>query len=228
MARRKNMTRRRIILGNTFRLIRENGMDNVSLQMIAEKSGISKSLLQSYYPHKAKLTTDIVHNLFNTLSREVNTYYPVQDGRAPYAQTKAFIYTIANLGMHDDGLDRIISEVFSSNESLDTWGDMLYEWLRKYHLFDEAAGNTDEIESGIAFVTTGIGRLYRDRKKHHLTAEKLSDYAVGTLMYSFLHCQSDEIDRALKEGHDIIKSADMENIHRAIDTMFDEGKEIIS
>ncbi|MCT7722858.1 MAG: TetR/AcrR family transcriptional regulator, partial [Lactobacillus crispatus] len=54
MARRKNMKRRRVILGNTFHLIRENGMDNVSLQMIAEKSGISKSLLQSYYPHKAK------------------------------------------------------------------------------------------------------------------------------------------------------------------------------
>lgn len=228
MARRKNMTRRRIILGNTFRLIRENGMDNVSLQMIAEKSGISKSLLQSYYPHKAKLTADIVHNLFNTLSSEVNTYYPVEKGKAPYAQTKAFIYTIANLGMHDDGLDRIISEVFSSNESLDTWGDMLYNWLEKYHLFDESVGNTDEIESGIAFVTTGIGRLYRDRKKHHLTAEKLSDYAVGTLMYSFLHCSSEEIDKALKEGHTIIKSADMENVHRAIDTMFDEGKEIIS
>lgn len=47
MARRKNMQRRREILDNTFRLIRANGFDNVSLQMIAENSGISKSLLQS-------------------------------------------------------------------------------------------------------------------------------------------------------------------------------------
>lgn len=67
MARHKNMKRRRIILDNTFKLIREYGIDNVSLQMIAEKSEISKSLLQSYYPHKQKLTTDIMHNLFNTL-----------------------------------------------------------------------------------------------------------------------------------------------------------------
>ncbi|MDK6782912.1 TetR family transcriptional regulator, partial [Lactobacillus jensenii] len=42
MARHKNMKRRRIILDNTFKLIREYGIDNVSLQMIAEKSEISK------------------------------------------------------------------------------------------------------------------------------------------------------------------------------------------
>ena len=60
MARRKNMKRRREILGNTFRLIREKGLENVSLQMIAERSNISKSLLQSYYPHKARLINDII------------------------------------------------------------------------------------------------------------------------------------------------------------------------
>ena len=39
MARRKNYKRRRTILSNTFHLIRENGMDSVSFQMIAEKWG---------------------------------------------------------------------------------------------------------------------------------------------------------------------------------------------
>ena len=71
MARRKNMQRRREILDNTFRLIRIQGFDHVSLQMIAEKSGISKSLLQSYYPHKARLMSDIVRNLFNTMWDQV-------------------------------------------------------------------------------------------------------------------------------------------------------------
>lgn len=227
MARRKNMKRRRIILGNTFHLIRENGMDNVSLQMIAEKSGISKSLLQSYYPHKAKLTNDIIRNLFNTLGQQVNNY-DIANSSAPYARTKAFIYTIAILGMHDEGLDRIISEAFVSNATLDNWGVMLNDWIQSNHLFDGIDVDEKELETGIAFVTSGIGRVYHDRKKHQLTAEALADYATSALMFSFLHCSSDEIDHALKEGHEIIESADMEVVHRAIDTMFDEGKEIFS
>ena len=46
-----------------------------------------------------------------------------------------------------------------------------------------------------------------------------------------LYCRNQSIhkfDQALKEGHEIIETADMEVVHRAIDTMFDEGKEIFS
>lgn len=53
--------------------------------------------------------------------------------------------------------------------------------------------------------------MYHDRKKHQLTAEALADYATSALMFSFLHCSSDEIDHALKEGHEIIESADMKS-----------------
>lgn len=227
MARRKNMKRRRVILGNTFRLIRENGMDNVSLQMIAEKSDISKSLLQSYYPHKSKLISDIVRNLFTTLGSQVDSYDKIQQS-SPYAHMKAFIYTIGVLGMKDEGLDRIISQAFTNNETLDNWSVMLFDWVRDIHLFDEVKTSQDELDSGISFVTIGVGRLYHDRKKHHLDAEQLADYATGSLMFSFCHCKPEEIDQALKDGHDIIESADMEKVHHAIDTMFDEGKEIIS
>lgn len=183
--------------------------------------------MQSYYPHKAKLTNDIIRNLFNTLGEQVNNY-DMANSNAPYARTKAFIYTIAILGMHDEGLDRIISEAFISNASLDNWGIMLNDWIKENHLFDDIDVDEAELETGIAFVTNGIGRLYHDRKKHHLSAEELADYATSALMYSFLRCSSSEIEQALKDGHDIIETADMEAVHRAIDTMFDEGKEIFS
>lgn len=179
-------------------------MDNVSLQMIAEKSGISKSLLQSYYPHKAKLTNDIIRNLFNTLGEQVNNY-DMANSNAPYARTKAFIYTIAILGMHDEGLDRIISEAFISNASLDNWGIMLNDWIKENHLFDDIDVDEAELETGIAFVTNGIGRLYHDRKKHHLSAEELADYATSALMYSFLRCSSSEIEQALKDDTILLK-----------------------
>lgn len=227
MARRKNMARRRVILGNTFRLIRENGMDNVSLQMIAEKSNISKSLLQSYYPHKSKLINDIVLNLFTTLGSQVDSYDQIMQSSS-YAHMKAFIYTIGILGINDEGLERIISQAFTNNDTLDSWGVMLFEWINKIHLFDDVDIPKNELESGISFISIGLGRLYHERKKYNLTAEQLADYATSSLMFSFCHCDPAEIKQALKDGHDIIESADMEKVHAAIDSMFDEDKEIIS
>lgn len=224
MARRKNMKRRRVILGNTFRLIRENGMDNVSLQMIAEKSGISKSLLQSYYPHKATLTNDIVRHIFNTIGTEVNHYYNAQN-KSPFAITKAFIYTIGSLSMHDAGWDRIISDAFVSNKTLDAWRDILNKWVADTQIF--AAYDINKIETGTAFVTTGIGRLYRDRKRQGLSSEDLADIATSTLMFSFLHLDEDKINTALAEGHEIIESADMEIVHQAVDSMFEENADVI-
>ena len=103
-------------------------------------------------------------------------------------------------------------------------GNHANEWIKENHLFDDINVDESELETGIAFVTSGIGRLYHDRQKHHLTAEALANYATSALMFSFLHCSSEEIDQALKEGHEIIETADMEVVHRAIDTMFDEGK----
>lgn len=227
MARRKNMKRRRVILGNTFRLIRENGLNNVSLQMIAEKSGISKSLLQSYYPHKSKLISDIVRNLFTTLGTQVDSYDKI-DHFSSYAHMKAFIYTIGSMGMLDEGLDRIISQAFTNNDTLDYWSVMLLEWVRSIRLFDEVRVDEKTLESGIAFVTIGVGRLYYERSRFQQTPEELADFATSSLMYSFCKCTPEEIDQALKDGHTIIETADMHKVHHAIDTMFDEGKDIIS
>ena len=66
MARQKNLARRHEILRNTFMLLKKRGMENVSLQMIADKSGISKSLLQSYYPRKNLLINEIVTTFMST------------------------------------------------------------------------------------------------------------------------------------------------------------------
>ncbi|WEV70988.1 TetR/AcrR family transcriptional regulator [Lactobacillus sp. ESL0785] len=226
MARRKNLKRRRVILSNTFHLIRENGMENVSFQMIAEKSGISKSLLQSYYSHKAKLTDDVVSNILNTLDEQVGKLNDQNKGGI-CARTEAFIYTIAMLGIYDKGLDRIISEVFSSNKTLDNWSRMLNGWIKNNQLFTTDNFNLEDVRTGLAFVVTGVGRLYHDRERHNLTAKQMADYATGSLMYSFLHCTPKQIDQALADGHKIIAGADIKEIHHAIDTMFDEGKDIV-
>lgn len=228
MARHKNMKRRRIILDNTFKLIREYGIDNVSLQMIAEKSGISKSLLQSYYPHKQKLTTDIMHNLFNTLWDEVYTNV-VDQKKNLFTQVKAFCYIIGSLGIRDNGLDQVIRQAFSDNTTLDSWSQMLNSWIVERNLISEfTPDQIERIRSGISFIAAGGGRLYLKRKPHNLNPEEIADFMTSTLMGVFMNYDTSEIKEVLEEGHQVIRNADIGSIHFAIDHMFDEGKEIYS
>lgn len=226
MARRKNYKRRRIILRNTFHLLREKGVDGVSFQMIAEKSGISKSLLQSYYPHKSSLIADVVRNILNTLDEQVKNYDLGKQAKV-CARTKAFIYAIEMLGIYDKGLKLIISELFKSNECLDFWSKTINDWLKENQLLDGASFKPKEVRIGIAFVVTGIDRLYYDSKEYGATPEEIADYGTKTFMFSFLHCSTTAINKALKEGHDIIVAIDINKIHQAIDTMFDDDKEIV-
>ena len=143
------------------------------------------------------------------------------------ARTKAFIYAIEMLGIYDEGLKRIITEVFKSNESLDFWSQTINDWLKEKQLFDHLDFEPREVRMGIAFVVTGISRLYYDNQKYEVSPEEIADYGTESFMYSFLHCSRKTIDKALKEGHDIIESTDIKTIHHAIDTMFDEDKEIV-
>ena len=99
--------------------------------------------------------------------------------------------------------------------------------MKSYHAFSEYS-NYQEIRTGIAFIVTGVGRLYRDREKHGLNAEQMADYSTSSLMYSFLHADPEEINAVLEEGHGIIDDSNIGEVHHAIDTMFDEGKVIYS
>lgn len=227
MARRRNMQRRREILRNTFILIRENGLENVSLQMIAEKSGISKSLLQSYYPHKSRLITDIIRNMFNTLWAQVDGYY-YSDNQTVFARMNGLLYTIGALGIYNEGLNRVIEDAFMDQHTLDKWAAMLYKWVRERHIFsdNDLVNNGKSIRIGLAFIIVGVGRLYRERQTHGLDAQEISDYGVRSFMYTFMDKNTDEINAALADGHKIIEKIDIPAIYQSMNTMFEDGKEL--
>ena len=102
MARQKNLARRHEILRNTFMLLKKRGMENVSLQMIADKSGISKSLLQSYYPRKNLLITEIVTNFMTAVLKSLNA--TDFKNLNTYSKMKIFIYLILEQGIQDEGV----------------------------------------------------------------------------------------------------------------------------
>lgn len=222
MARQKNMQRRRTILKNTFLLLREDGMDKVSLQMIADKSGISKSLLQSYYPHKNKLIIEIVSNFMTTILKALSSdeFKDVNE----YVKMKVFIYFILEMGIMDEGTARVLESILKDNASLERWGQLLDEWLKEEGVKDELGSNR-QVQTGLSFIVAGGGNLYLKRYDLGLGAEQISDIMVKTFMSTFLNRSSEEITHMLEEGHRIIENFRMQQIFDLVNTMFDEKEQ---
>lgn len=217
MARQKNMQRRRIILRNTFTLLRKDGMNNVSLQMIADKSGISKSLLQSYYPHKNKLIIEIVTNFMSTILQILKS--EKFKNIDTYAKMKSFIYILLEVGLRDEGISNVLESILKNPDSTEKWGQILDDWLAEEGIRDEL-GNDMQLKSGLAFIVNGGASLFIKRQQFNVNAEMISDIMVKTFMTTFLDFPDARVKQALEEGHELIENFEIDEVFHAVDVMF--------
>lgn len=213
MARQKNLARRHEILRNTFMLLKKRGMENVSLQMIADKSGISKSLLQSYYPHKNLLITEIVTNFMTAVLKSLNA--TDFKNLNTYSKMKIFIYLILKQGIQDEGVERVVKSILSDGDSLDRWSQILDDWL-KHDL-----GNDRQVQIGLNFIVTAGGGLYVKRTEFDLDADQISDIMVKTFMSTFLSIDESKISQTLAEAKSALQKYELTTLTQAINKMFD-------
>ena len=215
MARQKNLARRHEILRNTFMLLKKRGMENVSLQMIADKSGISKSLLQSYYPHKNLLITEIVTNFMTAVLKSLNA--TDFKNLNTYSKMKIFIYLILEQGIQDEGVERVVKSILSDGDSLDRWSQILDDWLTHEGVKHDL-GN-DQI--GLNFIVTAGGGLYVKRTEFDLDADQISDIMVKTFMSTFLSIDESKISQTLAEAKSALQKYELTTLTQAINKMFD-------
>ncbi|OYS13580.1 TetR family transcriptional regulator [Lactobacillus johnsonii] len=210
MARQKNLVRRHEILRNTFILLKKRGMENVSLQMIADKSGISKSLLQSYYPHKNLLITEIVTNFMTAVLKSLNAY----------SKMKIFIYLILEQGIQDEGVERVVKSILSDSDSLDRWSQILDDWLRNEGVKHDL-GSDRQVQIGLNFIVTAGGSLYIKRAELDLDADEISDIMVKTFMSTFLSMDESKIDQTIDEAKSALQKYELATLTQTINEMFD-------
>lgn len=220
MARRKNMRRRRIILRNTFLLIREYGLENVSLQMIADKSQISKSLLQSYYPHKSRLINDLMQEFMSVILKQVAENDADVDNT--FAEMKVFVDVLLELALRDIGVARALDSFFNDLKSLSQWGKMLNDWLRQEGL-EQELGNSQQTRVGLSFVVGGCINLYHQRGNLGITPEQISDIMVKTFLSTFLDKDNKTVQQDLALGHELIKKFSMDQLQTAVNQIFTES-----
>lgn len=217
MARKKNMVRRNEILSSSFALIKENGLDKVSLQMIADKAEISKSLLQSYYPHKVELINDILSKTMSTILVKLEDFG--MSSTNAFAGMMVYINTILELGVVDHGLYNVLDSIFGNPHSLDRWVDLIIEWMKNEDLQD-AFGDEYEIRIGLTYVLAGGTSLYLKRDEFRLTAHEISTDIVTSFLSTFMRLSKKQIDITMRSANELIKKTDINEVHKAIDEMF--------
>ncbi len=225
MARKKNMTRRKIILKSTFVLVKEHGLGGVSLQMIADDAGISKSLLQSYYPHKTELINDILHNVFSTILRDLNKRGIASSNE--YTAMMVFLNTILELGVYDEGIYNVLNSIFGNSDSLDDWVRLIILWMNDEGLKD-AFGNDKDMEIGLTYMVAGGASLYTKRDQFKVTAEEISIYMVNSFLSTFMGFTREQIEKTIGAAKQFIKKTDISEVSKILNAMFDEDSEILA
>lgn len=218
MARQKNLARRHEILRNAFMLLKKRGMENVSLQMIADKSGISKSLLQSYYPRKNLLITEIVTNFMTAVLKSLNA--TDFKNLNTYSKMKIFIYLILEQGIQDEGVERVVKSILSDGDSLDRWSQILDDWLKNEGVKHDLE-NDRQVQIGLNFIVTAGGGLYVKRTEFDLDADQISDIMVKTFMSTFLSIDESKISQTLVEAKSALRKYELTTLTQAINKMFD-------
>lgn len=219
MPRKKNMERRKTILNSAFTLMRQAGLEGVSLQMIAKESGISKSLLQSYYPHKTRLTNDILHNLMSTILGKLNEYGIATTNE--YTATMVFINMVLELGSRDAGLYNVINSIFGDPETIDRWVQLIMLWLKDEGLKD-AFGEDKDVRIGLTYMIAGGGNLYSKRTELGLSAEQIAYIMVSSFLITFLNFDKEQVEKTMVDARELIGRTDIEEVHQALDHMFDD------
>lgn len=222
MARQKNMKRRRTILRNTFELLRDDSMPKVSLQKIADRSGISKSLLQSYYPHKNKLILEIVSTYMSTVLGALS--YDEIEFKNEFVRLEVFTYIILQLGVIDEATARVLESGVKDQSSLTKWLERLNKWIDQRQVASKLGGE-EAVKLGLTFVVPGTSLLFLKRQTLNLDVEQISKMMVQSYMATFAKKSQAEIEQVLIEAHQIISGFDMSNILHLLNHMFDEKEE---
>ncbi|WEV40864.1 TetR/AcrR family transcriptional regulator [Lactobacillus sp. ESL0684] len=218
MTRKRNLEQRRQILEVAYRLFKVYGVSGVSTQMIANEAGISKSLLQAYYPYKRDLNDDVIKQFLNVVGGHLNKF--VHDGYQMGSMVYAFIYMACSFGITNTNMSLIISEVLSSHEFSDAWENLLLDWLEENNWFSNLKASQSEISAGITFVTAGLSKIYFKHAKLSLDAKKIADYSTRTFLTIFLHFDEENAEKGVTEGMAILRQLDMRKILYEADTMF--------
>ena len=175
----KNQERRETILATAYSLFGEASYDNVSLSDIARGAGITKSLLQHYFPQKIDIIKSMITELLNTSSSYINTL--------GFTDTEIF------QGISD--FDMLFFKGVSANyrlrrfmlcsvqdpACLDVWVDTICRWLQRY--YSENTFTYRQLKTALCFSMGGSMHLFMHQDELDIDYRRYCRIHVGAILH---------------------------------------------
>lgn len=186
--------RRSDILKTAYTLFGAQAYDKVSLAHIAQGAGISKSLLQHYYPQKI----DIVSHMLTTLLTSAFAYVAQDADKAEdIMQTvsdfnRLFFKAVAN----NIKLHQFILSSVQQPDLLDVWIDTICQWLK--NIYGEDTFSYLELKTALCFAMGGSMHLFQHQDELGIDYRFFTEVHMKMIL-DFLHYDGETIQSILTE-----------------------------
>ena len=170
MTRIRNDKQRQVILAAAYKLLTKNELKDITLMQIANKSGISKSLLEYYYPLKDQIWQAVARKIAGLVLDKTHHLVVLDQLGKIYT----YSYLLMQLGYQDDGLYRVLLHYYSDYKHY--LKPLLLEFDQKQQFLCN-----DQIDSAFSFTLTGAANVYFD-PHNKMSVQQLAKF--GTQAYA--------------------------------------------
>lgn len=151
MTRIRNDKQRQAILAAAYELLTKNELKDITLMQIANKSGISKSLLEYYYPLKDQIWQAVARKIAGLVLDKTHHLVVLDQLGKIYT----YSYLLMQLGYQDDDFYRVLSHYYSDYKHY--LKPLLLEFDQKRQFLCN-----DQISPAFSFMLTGTASVYFD------------------------------------------------------------------
>ncbi|SPD95078.1 Bacterial regulatory proteins, tetR family [Leuconostoc suionicum] len=183
------------ILKGAEELFLEKGYAKVTYQQISNTVGISKSLLQYYYPKKIKILEQI---LYSNFTHWLNTI-PEEDD---YVKFTTFFLKFFQFISEKNQVRNFMLEIIDNNELLDIFTSFFEQWLIKSKITEN---NRKLIKSSLVFALSGSLQLYRFNETLKFPIESITDTLITTF-FRFLGYSDKSITSTFQKAQKYYKN----------------------
>ncbi len=202
----KNLEKRNEILNCSYRLVSEGNYNMVSLSDIANGAGISKSLLQYYYPQKKDIIKNLLSDMLETSFQFMDRFDSKGDIFYKLSDYMLLFFTAVDA---DKKLDHFVMATIGENELLDIWIDIVFQWLRKLKEDSGHKLSSLKLRAALSFSMTGAMCLYQHREAFDIDVPYICEQHLSTLM-RMLDFDDKKIGDVLRHTRESISEIDIQ------------------
>jgi len=166
------MELKREILLSSQQLFMEKGYRKVTYKQIADMVGISKSLLQYYFPKKNELLKELMNQNFNKWIKTI----PTTD---LYTKLATFLLMFFDFISENKQIRKFMIEIIDNNELFNSFMSFFSDWLENKEFTQQV---NDKFKAALLFSFSGGLQLFRFKDNYKMPIKQITRVIMMTLL----------------------------------------------